>query len=509
MALNTNGYASPISKFANEVVHMLSLYFAPGEAATSPITKLPNEIVHMIFAYLTPEEAANLRLLSKDMAAVGLQYLVPTVHLHLEEDCLNKLLDIAGHPVASKHVYELVYEVDRLESLSWEDWSRRIIGAGYNSWEYRGPPESPGANASAAAMQAYSEELETYFSTPVHRYSQEKIHQEWHQYGEAYIRQWNICYSSSLSRELEDALAKLPNLRSVRTSSQNTMTRWMEGFTQRLGASWDHDALVLDLPMAPWKVGLCSTLSVLRALGHRNLPVTKLDLSSLNWQLLAQDERDFMLVKKSFRHLKYLSICFTGRATVRYGFSSVRAELWDSKTFELIKEDGRLLELFSAAPDLEALTISFSSCDITMAISLEDVFGKFHWNSLKTIRLVAFEASENEMLDFLNRHANSLQSVSIADIDLRDGTWSTTLHRMRQMLKLKHAQVSWELTDDHTVWAMKTEVKIWNEERKVFVSSCLGNLVGQYLLEHDKEDLTFEAYLTSLRIDSLEEVLEN
>ena len=478
---------------------------------TSPITKLPNEVVHMVFAYLNPGEVANLRLLSKRMAVIGLHYLVPTIHLDLEMDSLKKLRDIADHPVASKHVYELVYEVDRLESLSWEDWSRRIMGDGYNSWQYRGLPEPPGANASAADMQAYSQELEVYLSMPVHRLPQEQIHQEWNHFRDAYIKQWNICHCSSLATEIRDTLIKLPRLRSVRTSSENTMTRWMEGFTQRCGALWDQNALVFDQPWSAWKVGLCSTQNILRALGHHKLPITTLCLDGLNWHFLAMNERGFMLTKEIFRYLKDLSIFFIGRVTSRDESTSFVAQHYDSDNFRHIKQRGRLVELLSAAPDLEALAISFSGCDPTIAVSFEHTFGMVHWKSLKAVKLIAFETNENEVLNFFGRHANSLHSVSLRTIDLLDGTWLTILHRMYQTLKLKHAYFSGGLSDENgtRVWDLEKEIEIWDEERKVSVPACIGEVVEQYLQQHDKKDMTFEAYLTSLHLGPLEELLED
>ena len=489
---------------------MILLYFAPGKAATCPITKLPNEVIHMIFAYLTPGEAANLRLLSRGTAVVGLHYLVPSFHLRLEEYSFNKLQGIANHPVASKHVYELVYEIDRLESLSWEEWSTRIMGVGYNGSRNRSPPGPPGENASLAAMHTYNENLEMYLSLPVHRYAPGQIHWEWKRYNEAYINQWIVCHSPLLLGGLGDILRKLPNLRTVRTSPQNTMTRWMKGFTQRLGASWDQYALALDTPRADWKVGLCSVQSILRASGYHNLPITALYLSDLNWQLLAQDDKDFKLIKQSFRHLKSLSLIFTGRVTRREGTLLATANRYDSDAFRRIGQRGRLVELLSAAPDLEALTTSFAKCDFTIAKSLQHTFGMFHWHSLRSLELVAFETRENELLGFLSRHADSLRTVCLHDIHLQDGRWSTTLHRMRQTLKLKEAN-NWELAEDvgrTRFWDMHKEIEIWDEDRKVSVSSCLGKLVEQYLQQHDKEDMTFEAYLTSLHIGSLAGLLD-
>lgn len=467
-----------------------------------PITELANEVVHMIFAYLTPRETANLRFLSKNMAVVGLHYLVPTVHLDLEEDSFKKLRDIADHPVVSKHVYELVYEVDHLELLSWEDWSRRIMGPEYIASRNRGEPEHPGVNASVAAMQVYLRELETYSSMPAHQFSQEEIHQEWNQFRDAYIKQSNICHSRSLSRKLRDALVRLPKLRYVHTSSKNTMTRWIEGFTQRLGASWDEYALVLNPPRGASKVGLCSTQNVLRALGRHNLPITTLCLDGLNWQFLAQDKRDFIITKESFRHLKNLSMEFINRITEREGRISVNANRYHRDGFKQTQQRGRFLELLSAAPDLEALRISFNRYYPTIGMSL----GVFHWTSLKAVELDTLETSERDLIDFFSRHANSLHSVTLTDIDLLDGTWFPILHKMRQTLKLKHAHAFFELSEDDgmTVWEMDRTIECWNVERKVsVVSPPLGELIGEYLQEYDKEDMTFEAYLINVRFEPL------
>ena len=431
----------------------------------------------MIYAYLTRGEAANLRFLSRNMAVVGLHYLVPTVHLDLEEDSFNKLRDIADHPVVSKHVHELIYEVDRLQSLSWEDWSQRISFEEYNASRARGAPEQ--------------------------RFPEEQLHQEWHQFRDACIKQSAICNSRSLSAKLGGALVRFPNLRSVRMSSKSTMTRWLEGFTQRLGASWDQDAVMEEWRRCDGKVGLGSTQSVLRAIGSHNLPITRLCLDSLNWQFLAQHTRDFKFTKKSFCYLRDLSLRFV---THKFG---LRVHTSAANAF-ITKQRGRLLALFSAAPDLQTLRLFFGLYYPRAAIPFGHPCDMFHWKSLEAVELRAFETSENELLDFFSRHADSLRSVTLADIELSHGTWLSTLHRMRQTLQLKHAHAHAKLYNlaengiDIERYKMDRTVEVWDEEREVFViSPCLGDLVSQYLQEHDKADMTFESYLASLRLEHL------
>ena len=478
--------------------------FSPDRCA-SPIARLANECIHMIYAYLTPGEAANLRLLSKNMAVIGLHYLIPTVYLELERDSFNKLWDIADHPVASKHVYELVYDVDRLQKITREDWSKRIEFAEYRALRNRVPPKHPGANASAATMQAYDRELQSYSTQRVHQYSKEQLRQEWHQFQDACIKQSAICNSRALSAKLRGALVRFPNLRSVRMSSKSTMTRWLEGFTQRLGASWDQDAVKEEWLRRDSKVGLGSTQSVLRAIRGHNLPITRLCLDSLNWQFLTQKTRDFEIAKESFRHLKHLSMSFVTHK------SSLEIYTNEATAF-MIKQRGRLLELLSAAPDLQTLRLSFCPDVPRPILPFGHANDMFHWKSLQAIELRRFDTTENELLEFFSRHADSLRSVTLADIDLVDGTWLTTWHRMRQTLQLKHAHAHGELDDwkengvDMGRWRMNHTIKIWDDEREVsLVSPCLGDLIRQYLQEHDEVDMTFEDYTASIGLECLGE----
>lgn len=65
---------------------------------------LPSELIHMIYAYLRPMELANLRLVSRRVVPISLQYMVPEVHLILAKDSFEQLKALAEHPIISKYV---------------------------------------------------------------------------------------------------------------------------------------------------------------------------------------------------------------------------------------------------------------------------------------------------------------------------------------------------------------------------------------------------------------------
>ena len=68
------------------------------EATPSPINKIPTELLHEMFTHLSPTEAANLRLVSKKSAEIGIEFILPEVHLIVKKDGFDHMLAIVEHP---------------------------------------------------------------------------------------------------------------------------------------------------------------------------------------------------------------------------------------------------------------------------------------------------------------------------------------------------------------------------------------------------------------------------
>ena len=82
----------------------------------------PTEALHKIFTYMTPTEAATARLVNKQLADIGIEYIVPEVFLVLTEDSFNKCEAIAQHPKIKEHVKSLVFDGIYLERIGRQQW---------------------------------------------------------------------------------------------------------------------------------------------------------------------------------------------------------------------------------------------------------------------------------------------------------------------------------------------------------------------------------------------------
>lgn len=76
---------------------------------------LAPELLHMICIHLKCWEVPAFRLINRDCAAVGLEYLVPEIGLHLHRNSFKRhsferLIAISSHPVMSRSVRELSYD---------------------------------------------------------------------------------------------------------------------------------------------------------------------------------------------------------------------------------------------------------------------------------------------------------------------------------------------------------------------------------------------------------------
>lgn len=93
---------------------------------------LSREILHMICAQLEYWDVPPFRLVNRDCAAIGLEYLVPDIGIHLHRNnykmhSFGRLLNISSHPIMSRGVRELYYDSHILDSpmKDFETWKAR------------------------------------------------------------------------------------------------------------------------------------------------------------------------------------------------------------------------------------------------------------------------------------------------------------------------------------------------------------------------------------------------
>jgi len=98
------------------------------------MNNLAPELLHMICRNLRFSEVYCFRLINRDCAAVGLEYLVPWIEIHLHRHSyrahsLVRLQAIASHPFMSKGVRELSYDSLTFDSpmKDFETWQAKSM----------------------------------------------------------------------------------------------------------------------------------------------------------------------------------------------------------------------------------------------------------------------------------------------------------------------------------------------------------------------------------------------
>lgn len=386
----------------------------------------------MVCTHLKPTEVANLRLASRAVAPIGLQYLVPEVHLLVAEDSFKQLETIAGHPVASKYVTSLFYEADVLDVFDEEEWELFVRSPDYYDrvqilWEAPRP---------RYMLRSYKGELAQTRTVPRHFYTQQQLHEAFRKYQEFCDYQGRV---NQLDRKVATAMKNLPNLKEL------TVSAGVWPLTQVFHKSFAPGyCTIIRKDVEEWPTGLVQMRSLLLGACHADLKIERLRCKGVSWRILARKKKTFEDMKRSLRHLRVLSISFSAgnREEVdRWGFLPTRfcAEYL---------QNGRLKEFVTSAPDLERLEICFPWSEHVDAVNLRHVVGDFYWPSLKAVKFETIDTTEDELVGYFERHASTIKDLRIGSIFLNGGSWWSVFQRIHLVLRLDTVEILDSLQSD-------------------------------------------------------------
>ena len=111
-----------------------------------------------------------------------------------------------------------------------------------------------------------------------------------------------------------------------------------------------------------------------------------------------------------------------------------------------LEETGRLHDFITSAPQLENLTVHFDWDSPMPSASLSGLVGHFTWHSLRLASFNMISTTEEELMDFYERHAKTLREIRIESIDLGHGSWADIFGRIRDTLSLEKATVCGQFT---------------------------------------------------------------
>ena len=409
-----------------------------------PIARLPNEILHQIFSLLHPLHVANLRLACKIFSTIGLQYLVAEIHLIFKPTSFDHLRLISEHPVLSQHVHTLFYEADRLEDFdSMKEWKKHIIIPGwFNTIDSKLLP-SPPPDAGKREKRAYRRHMQKVREAPRYIYSARQLKNAYEEYKhfvwcQDYMRQYD--YNSDVIRE---AMAKLPKLKTIELSLLSCIRKDMSRKLQ--------NAFAKGLSLASGEhghgdpCGVGQLRSLLVGASDAGLEIETLRCGSVQWQFFAERDFIFNKLKHAVRCLRTLEFYITTR---RDGYRDSEEVIDEEITLcaGYLEETGRLHDFLTSAPQLENLTVHFASACPMSPARLSDLVGHFTWHSLRLASFNLISTTEEELMDFYERHAKTLREIRIDSINLDHGSWADLFGQIRDTLSLEKATICGHLT---------------------------------------------------------------
>ena len=387
-----------------------------------PIDQLPADIIHIICVFLRPSELANLRLVSRNVGPISFKYMVPEVHLMLTKDSYERLKAIAAHPIASKNVTSFFFEADRLSEWPLETWDQC----------FRNPEYVPYSKKLGSPGQwcDYDNDGSSWISVngtpivvgkPCHHCTEEKRYAELLRFQEEMHPDVT---------EMAEAMKRFPRLNELTMTigdcGQSRASTLRKIFQPGLVNYCEVDNTP-ELRVEP--LGLQQMRSLLLGVYFAGLKVETLQCGLLDWQIFGQPSETFARMRDSVANVKNL------RLELDVGGAVARGDpCWTkSSTGDL---ERRLGDSITAASKLEHLQLNFPRKYCTSRTSLENILGEHRWPCLKSINLKNIGTTEDELVAFCSRHADTLTSVHLADIGFLEGDWMDALSRMRKILTL-------------------------------------------------------------------------
>ena len=474
--------------------------------------------MHMIFGYLTPTEIASMRLMSSNIAAIGLKHIARTVTVTLQEDSFDRLLDIAQHPIASKSVRNLYYEHGSLSHFGREEWEVNIRTPKLMAIEDEHVWKPyPGNDKSKRVWRAFHRDrnaLKAYYT-----YGKKRLDQAFSTYQRHCAEEDRARQSEFFHDKLFSALHCFPNLEtiymlsgSIRYYSAET-ARILKGayYYQRANhvnnvavtfsvlAAIDrvHDSQIMNgeatnVDNEPAPIARTQTLSIasdndlarndqakfgpgdgtstrycqeLTTPGRRQraLQIKHFVLEDFDWTLLLEGDHVFSIIKGSLSNLTKLEIHLL-----------VNSHRKSSKMNDLLHQ------FVKSAPGLEELNISLNHDPNPLSMILPDIVGSFHWISLKTVHFSELVIDADSLQEFCSRHSSTLSKFFLGDVYMgrhahvavKDALYSM-FTKIRETTKFEESRVYGCLETSHDVFYMNDRT----DGRR-----ASGTLIGRYLM---------------------------
>ncbi|MCJ1270107.1 hypothetical protein MMC22_010001 [Lobaria immixta] len=462
--------------------------------------QLSAELISIVCSFLTSTDVGHLRCASKFYANVGRPFMYRQLHLIFTPDSFERLHTISSDPTLAPYVTSLYYEADSLPVYgSMKDWERFAAFDLAMSPELESMKPSRPDNGSERALRAYQREIAKLEKR--HRYLQ--VQAGWDKYLRYLVQQKEMREDNYLAGKIADAMVHLPNLIQIVFS----LRRWVGGPSKAIENAYS-DAHVIPYGHNSYSwTGVPQMLSLLQGSARTQMKLKSLCGGIMNWEFFRQSDEVLEELHKAVRNLQELKLEFsTGtkedlemmRPAGREYYYSVMA-VYKCARYLM---NGRLREFLAAAPNLRLLDVRFDqnvkNDTPGSPAALRYVVGKHKWEFLADVTLSFFDSRDEDLVDFCEIHAMTLQRLVLNEIQLFQGSWPPTLQKMRRLLHLKQVRIRGYLRsfEWHENWAFPPmESQEENLMSRAVQGYLLQNGDGPLLDLSDQWEFDFDSFL--------------
>ena len=382
----------------------------PNSSMSSPIVLLPTEIHDLVLEKLDHESLLNVRLTCKALNYHATRPAFKRLHVWLEENSLQKLLNIANEPHLHKYVKFIDFGMDLFYDIGRAEFARCTILA------YCHPHVFLQATPEPAFVKA-----------------------AWKTYGKYHMKQKNLKKTKRDLAMFARAIAAFSALESVRlvdfqsnVDGRNKGPKLLEN--EKLLQQGILNAAFIERPVA---LGRRQLLILIRALAaSRGIKIQNLYLQLYTphitnegfYSKLSEEDADF--AKLTFSHLKRLTLALppVGR-TIRRSWRKPSAE---SSVATILKAATELEDLQLEFPMQRRRRFTEANPSSRWKVLIQtSCFGK-----LKSLSIKGAELDEAEFVSFLIQSCQGLRKLHISDTRVVERSWDLILETIRALPEL-------------------------------------------------------------------------
>ena len=448
---------------------------------------LPLEMKQRICSFLhaSPKLLKPIRRVSKDFAAAAAPYLIPRAFLLKYPFSCQKLEYIVEHPIFSKHLTTLVVDPTNLKKhntfQAWLDDHEPLQAKYPDWWNFKPEPEDVIYDDEGDPL-LYDAQSRTKWLAACGKFDA-AVKKVTKKLKDSHEHNWksqqnlaSYLSSKAFRRHLADTITNAfrtcPNLVNVVIADAESGPNHVMSRKMRLFQSIHphRDAWIDSRSHDPSEFGL---LELLSAANHQNTGLHSLTIIELPFNCADYSKIASLKALRSLKHIRISYRYLMDNPTTKFGFNLEQA----------IRKSNRLETLWLKMP---ALKSNMFDGDAMLSALNSECF--------RDIILHNVTVSENQLVDFLLRHPQSLQQLSIG-VTLKTGTWVSVFHRIKcQMTALERLQIAYiRQRKDSDIIDLSSN---WWMPARDFVFEG-GELLGPSLCDEERDTMKFREYYNS------------